>query len=89
MTPLRPGLSGPHSPRARRRGGLDGADAQAVGRVLQGLQLLLVRLVVAFHGAAGAARMQVRGTEGAVAADCDPGPRGGALRSPGPAHGAG
>lgn len=45
----------PHSPRAGRRGGLDGADAQAVGRVLQGLQLLLVGLMVALHGAGGRA----------------------------------
>lgn len=44
-----------HSPRAGRRGRLDGADAQAIGRVLQGLQLLLVRLMVALHGAAGLA----------------------------------
>lgn len=39
------------SPGACRGGGLDGADAQAIGRVLQGLQLLLIWLVVTFHGA--------------------------------------
>lgn len=44
------------SPRACRGGGLDGADAQAIGRVLQGLQLLLIRLVVTFHGAVGRGR---------------------------------
>lgn len=38
--------------RSGRRGGLDGADTQAVGRVLQGLQLLLIRLMVGLHGAA-------------------------------------
>lgn len=44
-----------HSPRAGRRGGLDGAYAQTVGRVLQGLQLLLIRFMVALHGVAGRA----------------------------------
>lgn len=40
----------PHSPRTGRGRGLDGADAEPVGRVLQGLQRLLVGLVVVLHG---------------------------------------
>lgn len=91
----------PHSPRAGRRGGLDGADAQAVGRVLQGLQLLLVRLMVALHGAARRAqgedadRTRTRRRGGGAAARAATGsgrgraPREGALRFPGPARGRG
>lgn len=50
----------PHSPRAGRGRGLDGADAQPVGRVLQGLQGLLVGFVVVLHGAEGEAARLVR-----------------------------
>lgn len=82
---------GPRSPRAGRRGGLDGTDAQAVGGVLQGLQLLLVRLMVALHGAAGrAGGWRTRRHRSKVVAPAKTGsgrgpvPRGGALRLPGP-----
>lgn len=44
------------SPRACRGGGLDGADAQAIGCVLQGLELLLIWLMVTLHGAVGRGR---------------------------------
>lgn len=73
------------SPRAGRRGGLDRADAQAVGRVLQGLQLLLVRLVVPVHGAAGELEAGRRKTGAArrlrqTGSGRGRAPRGGALR---------
>lgn len=75
----------PRSPRAGRRGRLDRADAQAVGRVLQGLQLLLVRLVVPVHGAAGELEAGGRRTRGCTTirqtgSGRGRAPRGGALR---------
>lgn len=48
------------SPRAGRGRGLNGADAQPVGRVLQGLQGLLVGFVVVLHGARGEAMRLAR-----------------------------
>lgn len=44
------------SPGAGRRGGLDGVDAQAISRVLQGQQLLLIGLMVILHGETGTRR---------------------------------
>lgn len=84
----------PRSPRAGRRGGLDRADAQAVGRVLQGLQLLLVRLVVPVHGAAGELEAGGRKTRGCTATPANrqrprPGAARGRVKTPGPPLGGG
>lgn len=43
-------------PRAGRRGGLDGVDAKAISRVLQGQQRLLIGLMVILHGETGTRR---------------------------------
>lgn len=44
------------SPGAGRRGGLDGVDAKAISRVLQGQQRLLIGLMVILHGETGTRR---------------------------------
>lgn len=56
----------PHSPGAGRGRGLDGADAEPVGRVLQRLQRLLVGLVIILHvgDAGGPRRLRVWGGGG-------------------------
>lgn len=54
----------PHSPGAGRGRGLDGADAEPVGRVLQGLQGLLVGLVVILHGGEAGGPRRQRGSGG-------------------------
>lgn len=54
----------PHSPGAGRGRGFDGADAEPVGRVLEGLQGLLVGLVIILHrGESGGPRRR-RGSSG-------------------------
>lgn len=54
----------PHSPGAGRGRGLDGADTEPVGRVLQGLQGLLVGLVVILHGGEAGGPRRQRGAGG-------------------------
>lgn len=56
----------PHSPGTGRGRGLDGADAEPVGRVLQRLQRLLVGLVIILHvgDAGGPRRLRVWGGGG-------------------------